>query len=94
MTVTYTFGLTCDTTLHAEYIILKCTRGHNSGLTGVAQNRIPGAQLHMMVNMPVKFPDCDSYTFGLTCDTRLHAECIILKCTRGNNSGLNRRGPK
>ena len=36
---------------------------------GVARNKHHGAQLHMMVNMPVMFYDCGCYTFGLTRDT-------------------------
>jgi hypothetical protein len=50
--------------------------------------------VNMMVNRPVKFFASDSYTFGLACDTRLHAECIILKCIRGYNSGLIGRSQK
>jgi hypothetical protein len=85
----YTFGLTCDTKLHAELIILKCTRGHNSGLNRSGRKQNPGAQLHMMANIPVKFHVFDSYSCGLTCDTRFHAKCITLiqKCIRGHNSG-------
>ena len=29
----------------------------------------PGAQLHMLTNIPVKCPDRRSNTFGATCDT-------------------------
>jgi hypothetical protein len=55
MTDSYTFGLTFDTRLHAECVILKCIRGHNYGLNKRGQKQNPGAQLHMMVNIPVKF---------------------------------------
>jgi hypothetical protein len=59
---------------------------------GVARNKTPGAQLHMMVNMPVKLND--SYTFDIMHYTKLHAECIILKCIRGHNSSSNGHGQK
>jgi hypothetical protein len=36
---------------------------------GAARNKTLGAQLHMMVNIPVKFHDCDSHTFCVMCDT-------------------------
>jgi hypothetical protein len=41
---------------------------------GVARDKTPGTctQLNTMVNMPVKFYDCDSYTFGVMHDRRLH----------------------
>jgi hypothetical protein len=32
-------------------------------LMGMARNKTPGAQLHMMVKIPVKFNDCGSHTF-------------------------------
>jgi hypothetical protein len=56
-----------------------------------ARNKTPAAQRHMMVNMPVKFHYCDN---GVMNNTRLHAECMILKWIRGHNSGLNGRGQK
>jgi len=36
---------------------------------GVSRKKSTGAQLHMMVNMCVKFYDCGCYTFGFTSDT-------------------------
>jgi hypothetical protein len=52
------------------------------------------AQLHIMVNSPAKFYDCVSFTCRVMCDTKLHAECIILKHIIGFNSGLIRHGQK
>ena len=34
-------------------------------------NNTPGAHLHMLVNIPVKFDDCGSNTFGDMHDTSL-----------------------
>ena len=40
-------------------------------LLGTDKYKTSGAHLHMQVNIPVKFYDCGSYTFGDTQHTRI-----------------------
>jgi len=58
-----------------DYIHGKCIKPTYWATTlifmGVARNKTLGAQLHMIVNMPVKFYDCGCHHFGLKRDTTL-----------------------
>ena len=53
------------------YILTK-SRVITFHLLVAAKHETPGAQLHMLVNIPVKFNESGSYTFGDMPHTRLH----------------------
>ena len=52
-----------------RYILTK-SRAITLNLLVAAKHETPGAQLHMLVNIPVKFYECGSYSFRDMRDTR------------------------
>ena len=64
-----TFGATRDTTL--KWLFFTKSGAITPTLLNESARETPGAQLHMLNNIPLKFGDSRSNTFGATCDTTL-----------------------
>jgi hypothetical protein len=62
-----TFWVTCDTIWKLQNFIK--SRAITLTILNKSRRKYPGAQLHMLINIPVKFYDSRSNTFWITCDT-------------------------
>jgi choline kinase len=63
-----TFWVTCDTSW--QFQIFSKSRAISLTILYKSTRKYPGAQLHMLINIPVKFHDPRSNTFWVTCDTK------------------------
>jgi choline kinase len=61
------FWFTCDTSWKLQKN--SKSRAITLKLLNKSRQKYPGAQLHMLINIPVKFHDSRSNTFWVTCDT-------------------------
>jgi hypothetical protein len=61
------FWVACDTSWKLQKIYL--SRAINLKILIKSRQKYPGAQLHMLINIPVKFHDSRSNTSWVTCDT-------------------------
>jgi hypothetical protein len=84
-----TFWVTCDT----SWKLQNFTKSWAITLTilQLSRRKYPGVQLHMLINIPVKFHDSRSNTFWVTCDTSwklqnfTKSRAITLKNTKKTN---------
>jgi hypothetical protein len=63
-----TFLVTCDTSWKLQ--IFTMSRAITLKILNKSTQKYPGAQLHMLINIPAKFHDSRSNTFWVTCDTK------------------------
>jgi hypothetical protein len=63
-----TFWVTCDT-IWKLYIFIK-SRPITLKILNISTRKCPGAQLHMLIIIPVRFHDSRSNSFWATCDTK------------------------
>jgi hypothetical protein len=62
-----TFWVTCDTSWKLQNFTK--SRAITQKILKISRQKYPGAQLHILINIPVKFHDSRSNTFWVTCDT-------------------------
>jgi hypothetical protein len=61
-----TFWVTCDTSWKLQNFTK--SRAITQTIPYTSTHKYQGAQLHMLINIPVKFHDCMSNLFWVTCD--------------------------
>jgi hypothetical protein len=61
------FWVTCDTSWKLQTFFK--SRAITLKILNESRRKYPGAQLHMLINIPVKFHDSMSNPFWVTCDT-------------------------
>jgi hypothetical protein len=61
------FWVTCDTSWKLQNFTKP--RAITLKILKISRRKYAGAQLHMLINIPVKFHDSMSNTFWVTCDT-------------------------
>jgi hypothetical protein len=62
-----TFLVTCDISWKLE--IFTYSRAMTLKILNISTQKYPGAQLHMLINIPVRFHDSRSNIFWVMCDT-------------------------
>jgi hypothetical protein len=64
-----TFWVTCNTSWKLQ-LLLSQSRAITLKILNKSRQKYPGAQLHMLINIPIKLHDSRSNTFWITCDTK------------------------